>query len=184
MASKKTAVSVAAGVIALGAGLGVAGMAAADPTPSPSASPSTSASLSPGTGRPDGQRGPHGERNAELADTLASKLGVTEAKVTEALDAIRDENRPTARPTAGTERPDPAGQDAALAKQLAEKLSVEEAKVTSALDEIRSERRSEHAAALKARLDEAVTDRTLTQAEADAVTKAVEKGVIGGFGRR
>ena len=38
--------------------------------------------------------------------------------------------------------------------------------------------------ALKERLDAAVADGTLTQGEADAVTKAVEKGVIGGFGRR
>ncbi|RAX47539.1 hypothetical protein DQ354_00740 [Arthrobacter sp. AQ5-06] len=39
------------------------------------------------------------------------------------------------------------------------------------------------AAALKTRLDQAVTDGKLTQAEADAVTKAVQNGVIGGGGR-
>ena len=33
---------------------------------------------------------------------------------------------------------------------------------------------------LKSKLDAAVGDGTLTQAEADAVTKAIEKGVIGG----
>lgn len=49
MAAKKTAVTVAAGVVALGAGLGVAGLASADPTATPSASPSSSASAaSPG----------------------------------------------------------------------------------------------------------------------------------------
>jgi hypothetical protein len=32
-------------------------------------------------------------------------------------------------------------------------------------------------------VDKAVSNGTLTQAEADAVTKAVEKGVIGGGGR-
>ena len=43
-----------------------------------------------------------------------------------------------------------------------------------------SAEQANHAAALKSRLDQAVKDGTLTQAEADAVTKAAEKGVIGG----
>ena len=72
-----------------------------------------------------------------------------------------------------------------MAKALAEKLGLAEDKVTTALAEIREAHQAERAAALKERLDAAVQDGTLTQAEADAVTKAVEKGVIGGgFGRR
>ena len=59
-------------------------------------------------------------------------------------------------------------------------LGVEESKVTAALEEIRAAAQAERAAALKTRLDTAVSDGTLTQTEADAVTKAVEKGVIGG----
>jgi hypothetical protein len=70
-----------------------------------------------------------------------------------------------------------------LAKSLAESLGIEESKVTSALEELRAAERSERAAALKSRLDKAVADGKLTQAEADAVTKAVENGVIGGGGR-
>ncbi len=62
-------------------------------------------------------------------------------------------------------------------------LGIDESKVTAALEELRTEEQSERAAALKTRLDKAVADGTLTQAEADAVTKAVEKGVIGGGGR-
>ena len=58
--------------------------------------------------------------------------------------------------------------DAALAKALADKLGIDEAKVTAALTEIRTARQAERAAALKERLDEAVADGTLTQAEADA----------------
>lgn len=73
--------------------------------------------------------------------------------------------------------------DAAMAKSLAESLGVEESKVTAALEEIRAAAQTERAAALKTRLDTAVGDGTLTQAEADAVTKAVEKGDIGGDGR-
>ena len=52
--------------------------------------------------------------------------------------------------------------------------------MTKAFDEIRAARQADRAAELKTRLDAAVKAGTLTQAEADAVTKAVEKGVIGG----
>jgi hypothetical protein len=73
--------------------------------------------------------------------------------------------------------------EAALAKSLAESLGIDEAKVTVAFEELRNDAQSERAAALKTRLDKAVADGKLTQAEADAVTKAVEQGVIGGGGR-
>jgi hypothetical protein len=116
------------------------------------------------------------------ASELAAKLGVDEAKVTEALKAFREANKPTTRPAEG-QKPDRAAMEAALAKSLAESLGIEESKVTAALDELRTEAQSDRAAALKTRLDKAVSDGTLTQAEADAVTKAVEKGVIGGGGR-
>ena len=79
---------------------------------------------------------------------------------------------------------DREAREAELAKALAEKLGVEQAQVQTALDEIQAERQAERAEALQDRLDQAVTDGTLTQAEADAVTKAVEAGVIGGGGRR
>ena len=69
-----------------------------------------------------------------------------------------------------------------MAKSLATALGVDESKVTAALTEIRAAGQAERAAALKTRLDTAVKDGTLTQTEADAVTKAVEKGVIGGGG--
>ena len=68
----------------------------------------------------------------------------------------------------------------ALAASLAKSLGIDESKVTAALDELRTAEQADHAAALKPRLDQAVKDGTLTQAEADAVTKAAEKGVIGG----
>ena len=55
--------------------------------------------------------------------------------------------------------------------------------MTQALAEIRAARQAEQAAALKERLDAAVADGKLTQAEADAVTKAVEQGVINVGGR-
>ena len=177
MASKKTAVAVAAGVLALGAGVGIAGVAAADPTPTPN--PTATGSASPGTDRPGGGRHGGGFRDGAQVTELASKLGVTEEQLTEALRAIREENRSTTPPTDQTREQ----RDAALAKALAEKLNLDEAKVTQALAELREAKQAERAAALKERLDAAVADGTLTQAEADAVTKAVEQGVISGGGR-
>lgn len=187
-----TTIAVAAGALALGVGVGAASIASADPTTSPSASPSTSttqpappSARAPGPrGGPDGpgRLGGPGRMQEDLAKTLASKLGVSQAKVTDALKAFHDANRP-AKPAPGTKpdpanRPDPAARDAALAKSLASKLGVSEAKVTSALAEIRSAADADRAKALKTRLDAAVKAGTLTQAEADAVTKAVSKGVI------
>lgn len=180
-----TGIAVAAGVLALGAGIGVTNLAQAEPTPppgTPSTSPSTGSEPRSGDrgadGRGPGTHGPRGVRGGELAKALAEKLGVTEAKVTEALRAVREEHR-SARPADPSADP-PAERRAELAKALAEKLGVDEAEVTTALAEIEAARNSERAAALKERLDAAVQAGTLTQAEADAVTKAVEKGVLGG----
>lgn len=186
--------SAAAGVVALG--VGVAGYAVADPTTSPSPNPSASGPADPGRGGPGGPGGHRGGpgrgfEDGDLAKQLASKLGVDETKVSEALKAIREANRPakpstapsakpSADPSAKPTRPDPATREAALAKQLASKLGIDEAKVTKAFEEIRADRQADQAKALKTKLDAAVKAGTLTQAEADAVTKAVEKGVISG----
>lgn len=191
--TKRITLGLTATALALGAGIGIAGVASATttPTPTPSASSSTSAdgstSAAPADGK--GMRGGHGHggfRGVDAAE-LATKLGVDEAKVTEALKAYRDTNKPTTPPADGTKtegtRPDPAAKQAELAKSLAATLGIDEAKVTSALEELRTAEQADRAAALKTRLDAAVTDGKLTQAEADAVTKAVQNGVIGGDGR-
>ncbi|MBT2593805.1 hypothetical protein [Arthrobacter sp. ISL-72] len=180
--TKRITLGLTAGALALGAGMGVTGMASAAETPTPSPSASASAgTTAPADGQ--GMRGGHKGDRGQLAADLATKLGVEEAKVTEAIQAFREANKPTegTKPADGT-KPDRSAQDAALAKALAESLGVEESKVTAALEEIRTADQAERAAALKARLDTAVTDGKLTQAEADAVTKAVEQGVIGGGG--
>lgn len=186
---KTTALAVAAGVLTLGAGVGVATLASADPTPSPSTSPNQTAPApdlkgGPGGHRGQGGRGEHGPVQHELAKTLASKLGVTEAKVTGALKTFREESKPTgnptpgAKPTPGAAVPDSTARDAAMAKSLAKSLGLDQAKVTTALDEIRAAAQGDRAAALKTKLDAAVKEGTLTQADADAVTKAVDQGVI------
>ena len=185
---KRITLGMAAGALALGAGLGATSIATAATTPSPSATSSPGFTSSGDATTPSdrgGKLGGHGRDRGQIAAELATKLGVDEAKVTEALKAFREANKPTTPPAEGTEgtKPDRSAQDAALAKSLAEALGVEEAKVTAALEEIRAAGQAERSAALKTKLDKAVTDGKLTQAEADAVTKAVEAGVIGGGGR-
>lgn len=183
--TKKITIGLAATALALGAGIGAAGVASATstPTPAPSASSSPSSDGKVGRGGPGGFHG--GFRGVDAAE-LAAKLGVDETKLTDALKAFRQANKPTGtpggNPAEGT-RPDPAALQGELAKSLAATLGIDEAKVTAALEELRTAEQEERAAALKTRLDQAVTDGKLTQAEADAVTKAVQSGIIGGGGR-
>ena len=190
MASKKTMIlGTSAAAVALLAGLGLAGVAsAADSTgtATTSATGSTSAngsteSAPPGDSGQGGHRGGHrgGGGAADIAPALAVKLGVDESKLSGALKSFRQANKPGGRPANGT-KPDRTQQDAALATSLAGSLGIDEAKATAALAELRAEKQGERAAALIAKLDAAVGAGTLTRAEADAVAKAVEKGVIGG----
>jgi membrane-bound lytic murein transglycosylase B len=78
-----------------------------------------------------------------------------------------------------------------LASALAKELGVDETKVSDALDKVREDKKADRPdrtpenaqANLKTRLDAAVKEGKLTQAEADAVLKAVEAGVLwGGHG--
>ena len=71
---------------------------AATTTPTPSASASADGSATGGFGKHGGHRGDRGQIAAELA----TKLGVEEAKVTEALQAFREANKPTTPPAEGT----------------------------------------------------------------------------------
>jgi hypothetical protein len=184
--SKKVALSLGATALALGAGFGVSGMAAtttAAPTPTPtSSSPSSGTAEAPHFdggwhGHGHGYGRGHGVLGRDTA-ALAAKLGVDQSKLEDALRTFRQTNRHV-RNADGT-RPDRAAKEAALAASLAKSLGIDEAKVKAAFDELRTQAQMDRAAALKGRLDQAVKDGTLTQAEADAVTKAVEKGVIGG----
>jgi uncharacterized protein (DUF1501 family) len=102
---------------------------------------------------------------------------------------------PSASAPATSAKPDAGQRQDELAAALADKLGIDKEKVATALAEIRAEReatrtkpdgtaRPDRTAELKTRLDAAVKAGTITQAEADAIVKAAEAGVLGGGGHR
>lgn len=194
MSINKKAAGIAGIAAAAVLGIGVATVAQADDsssstsTPSPTSTSSTDANRGGGMGPGRGGMMGHGAKADELAADLASKLGIDESKVEDAIAAVRDDLKGDR--TKG-ERPSAADRDAmrdAFATALAKELGVDTAKVTTALESIQTERQAErfaeHEAELKQRLAAAVTDGKLTQAEADAVLKAAKAGIIGMGGGR
>ena len=107
-----------------------------------------------------------------------------------------------AAPVAAAAADDPKPRQQQFASALAKELGVDEGKVSAALDKLRDEKADAKADAkgnekgdkapregerqdLKTRLDTAVKEGKLTQAEADAVLKAAEAGILGpGGGHR
>ncbi len=173
---QKIGLGLGATALVLGGAAGFASFAqAADPTPSATTPADTTGSQTGGKGRHgDGMRG-------QQAADLAGKLGLDEAKVSEALKTAHEALRAAHQANGTTPTPlTPEERRAELATELAKALGVDEAKVTEALAALDTERDAARAAELQTRLDQAVTDGKLTQSEADAVKKAVEAGVIGG----
>jgi hypothetical protein len=91
----KPAIIIGSGMLALGAGLGVASVASADtpaaPTPTIAPSgPTTPGGPPPGAERPDWPTSPEQqEREAALIKVLAEMLGVDETEIKAALDEVR-----------------------------------------------------------------------------------------------
>ena len=111
---KRITLGVAAGALALGAGLGATSIATAATTPSPSATASPNGTSSADATTPSdrsGKPGGHGRDRGQIAAELATKLGVDEAKVTEALKAFREANKPTTPPAERTDGRNQAGPD-------------------------------------------------------------------------
>ena len=186
---KTTIAGLSAATLAAGLGLGAASLANADTT-SPTPTPSASSSTDPGTSaKPErdghGMRGGgHGARGGSLGDTstLATKLGVTEDALKSALEKAReslksDDSTERTKPSEQTDEQKEARR-AALITAVAKELGLDEAKVTAAVDEARAARTAEREASQKEKLDAAVTDGKLTQAEADAVQKALDAGIV------
>ena len=91
----KPAIIIGSGMLALGAGLGVASVASADTpvAPAPTIAPSSSTTPGgppPGAERPDWPTSPEQqEREAALIKVLAEMLGVDETEIKAALDEVR-----------------------------------------------------------------------------------------------
>lgn len=180
-------IAVAGGITAIGLTLGGVAMANAADSDTTTNSTSTSTTAAPadregGFGHRGGPGGPGG---AEMAQELATKLGIDEEKVADALDAVREDlpkpEKPAAgeKPTAPTEA-ERAERQAAFAKALAKELDVSTAKVTSALEAIHAAHEAEHRDALATRLDTAVKAGELTTTDKASVLKAFDAGVLGG----
>ena len=196
--NNKLVIGISAAALASGLGLGLGQLASAEtpsPTPSPAATASSpSADTDLDDPRPGPGRGGHGQGHRDgqpmnLAD-LATRLGVDEDELEDAFDDVRGTLNPPARPSSGSrpgvEERDAARaeREAAVAKALAEKLGLDAATVEEALSDMHEERHSERTAAAEGVLEQAVADGDLTQAEADAVKKAIDAGIVGMRGGR
>jgi predicted flavoprotein YhiN len=171
---KKQLIAGAAGVALIsGLGLGIAQAAQADSDVPSTSDSTTAASEAPGQG--------HRGMGIDAA-ALATKLGLSESALADALAAVHDSEEPADRPSAdATEAERTAARDArdaALATALATELNIDETTVANALTELQEERLATRAADSKATLDQAVTDGTLTQSEADTVQKAIDAGIV------
>ncbi|WP_034593934.1 hypothetical protein [Hamadaea tsunoensis] len=169
LSKKRIAILGAGGVLALG--LAAPAVAyAADSTPSPSTSSSSQSSSSQSSASqssasqssssqssqsPSSQAGHRGADQGEFAKALAKELGVDEQKVSDALTKVREQLKPQ-------------GGDQKSGDRKGDQSPKPDA--------------ADRAAKLKERLAQAVKDGKLTQAEADAITKAAEAGVLMGGG--
>ncbi|WP_106817258.1 hypothetical protein [Janibacter massiliensis] len=131
----------------------------------------------PGPGRP-GEGGPGGPR--EDAAALAKKLGITEAKLTAAMQKVHEANRPTSRPATPPTQADMKAHRTAEAAALAKQLGISESKVTAALDAVRDAHEAQERTDLATRLDSAVKKGTLTSGDKASVLKAFDAGVLRG----
>ena len=192
--NKKVAGVAVVGAAAAAIGLGVSQGARADDattTPTPTAT-STQGDPNKGTtdtaagngrgwgpgGRHGGGMGPGMGKGVDLA-ALATKLGVDQTKLEDALKAVRQDLKAKPTPGQGTAtKPDPATMQDELATKLASELGIDAAKVKAAFADLRAAHEADEQKAFDDRLAQAVKDGTLTQAEADAVKKAAKAGVI------
>jgi hypothetical protein len=198
--NKRAASIAAVGAAAAVFGLGVSQAAQADDTNTPASTPSATSTpgtpnkgtpdSTPGNGRGWGPGGRHGGgigmgigkgvgKGVDLS-ALATKLGVDETKLKDAIKAVRDEMKAAHTPGQGNAtKPDITAMQSEFATKLAAKLGIGAAKVKAALADLRAAHEAEEQKAFDDRLAQAVKDGKLTQTEADAVKKAAKAGIIG-----
>ena len=127
----------------------------------------------------------HGLGGPGGGEDLAKALGVSEEKLRDAFEAVRDDLKPAERRVDG---PPTAAERSArhdkLTAALAKELGLSEAKVEAAFDKAHEAHAAERRDALVDRLDAAVEDGKLTEADKASVLKAFDAGVLGGPGAR
>lgn len=145
-----------------------------------------------GKGQGMGNGGGFGIMNDETAKAVATKLGIDQTKLTDAAKAVFEDLRAQHKATKGTSatpgtqqtRPDRTAMEDEFASALATKLGVDNDALKSALDEARTAEQASHKAeartGLKTRLDKAVTDGKISQADEDSILKGFDAGVLGG----
>lgn len=183
-----------AAISVAGAGIAVGGIGLASADENTSGQDSTAQTSSPtgeghGHGHGPGDRGDRGDRGGrggpgELAPGLAEALGLQESDVTAALESVRGQLESEA-PAEGEARTRPTeaereARQAELASALASELGVLEQQVTDALDSLVVDRMAAGRTLLADRLDTAVADGDLTEADSESVLKAFDAGVLGG----
>ncbi len=187
-AGTAAALSVAGVGIAVG-GVGLAGAEDGTTTQDSSASAAATAGERPSDGRGHGRggegRGGEGRGGGgDLAAGLAEALDLEETVVADAFSAVREQQRSDDGEADG-ERTRPteaehAERQAELVAALADELGVSAQEVTAAFESLTEERQAAGRAALAERLDVAVADGDLTEADQASVLKAFDAGVLGG----
>ena len=181
---RKIALGVVGAAIVASSTFGVVSVSHADTTAlAPSNTQQAGFGFGPrGTGSLSGAMGQMGQRAGygaqDQAAYLAGKLGVAQADVEKALTDYRTAHAPTVRGRHLDGAQFVTAHDA-LAKYLAEQLKVDQAKVLEALDGMQGARQTERTEQIETRLDAAVQEGKLTQADADAILKAHAAGVMG-----
>ncbi|WP_028655673.1 hypothetical protein [Nocardioides sp. J54] len=183
----------AVALLAAGAVAGGATAATLTATAADDDRPATAAAGEPGSPRDDDGHGPRGWGHGGPGgapgfgpggdqEAFAEALGVSEDELADALAAVRDDlwSNGRARKRSGplTEQDREERRDA-FAEALADELGIGKAKVTDAIESLRSDWRAERRADLEKRLDEAVADGDLTDADKASVLKAYDAGVLG-----
>lgn len=192
---KRAAATTVALIGAVGLGIGATQLASADettPTPTPSVT-QTSTTATPSakpTFKLDKRHDDVSKQDLRVlkasAGEVAKRLGMPEDQLKAAVMKVAMTQQPTEAEKAKVKQMTPKQRQAWHQKQrdaavtaLAEELGVPRAKLVSVVNQVTAEQTTKHEARIKAELAKAVKAGKLTQAEADAVLKALKQGVLG-----
>lgn len=170
--NKSTVVRTGVAVAVAAAGLVVGGTALASADDQ-----TTTTSETQRESRGPGGHGGKGGAGIGVRDTaaFAEALGVSEDDLKAAFTAVREDLKAD-KPSES----DRADRQAALVAALATELDLPADTISSALEDLKGDATADRRSALSERLDGAVADGDLTDADTAAVLKAFDAGVLGG----